>query len=170
MYPEDEIVVLKSILKNKVDDLDLQIYQLLKEDGRMSDTKIAEKLGVSITTVRRHRLRMQREGFLQIMALLLLKAVDVAYADVLIKLNQQAKPEDVRVFISEAINNPRIYEVTEYIGGNYDLLLRFFESNFERLRYHIDTFLMGNSIVEKYEVYPAIGSPKAWYRPFKLKF
>jgi len=71
MY-EDEIVVLRRILKDKLDDLDIKIYQLLRENGRMSDTKIAEKLGVSVTTIRRRRMRLQEEGILQIIALILL--------------------------------------------------------------------------------------------------
>ena len=141
MYKE-EIAILKNILKGKLDDLDIKIYQLLREDGRMSDTKIAEKLGVSITTVRRRRMRLQEEGILQIMALILLRAVF----------------------------NPRIYETTEYFGGEYDLLLRFFESNPEKLKYHIDKFLREADIVEMYRIFPAIGSPKAWYRKFTLKF
>ena len=169
MY-EDEIAVLKRIFKDKLDDLDIKIYQLLREDGRMSDTKIAEKLGISATTVRRRRMRMQEEGILQIVGLLLLRATDVAYADVLVKFNQQARIEEVREFTNEAVANPRIYEVTEYVGSEYDVLFRFFESNYESLRYHIDKFLRGRPVIEKYEVYPATGSPKAWYRSFKFRF
>jgi len=166
----DEILVLRKIFKSKLDDLDVKIYQLLREDGRMSDTRIAEKLGVSVTTVRRRRLRLQEKGILQIIGLLLLRAADVAYADVLVKFNQRAKIEDIKNFLAEAIANPRIYEITEYIGGDYDLLLRFFESNLENLKYHVDKFLRDTPIVEEYRVYPAIGSPKAWYRSFKVKF
>ncbi|WP_175059484.1 Lrp/AsnC family transcriptional regulator [Thermococcus sp. 2319x1] len=167
---EEEIAVLKNIFKDKLDDLDIKIYQLLREDGRVSDTKIAERLGVSITTVRRRRLRLQEEGILQVMALILLKAANVAYADVLVKFKQKAKTEEIKEFISRAVSNPRIYEVTEYIGGEYDILLRFFESNPEKLKYHIDKFLRGGDIVEMYRVYLAVGSPKAWYRKFTIKF
>lgn len=170
MEIDNEILVLRKIFKGKLDDLDIRIYQVLREDGRMSDTKIAEKLGVSVTTVRRRRLKLQEEGILQIVGLLLLRAADVAYADVLVKLNHQAKMDDINSFISETIVNPRIYEITEYIGGDYDLLLRFFESNLESLKYHINKFLSNSPIVEEYKVYPAVGSPKAWYRSFKLKF
>ncbi|WP_253276564.1 Lrp/AsnC family transcriptional regulator [Thermococcus sp. EP1] len=166
----DEILVLKTVFKGKLDDLDIKIYQALREDGRISDTKIAEKLGISITTVRRRRLRLQEEGILQIIGLLLLRAADAAYADVLVKLNQQIRIEEINEFIHEAMKNPRIYEVTMYLGGDYDLLLRFFETNLERLRYHVDKFLRNHKVVEKYSVYPAIGSPKAWYKSFKLKF
>lgn len=169
---DTEIAVLKKIFKGRLDDLDIKIYQLLREDGRMSDTKIAEKLGVSVTTIRRRRLKLQEEGILQIVGLLLLKAANVVYADVLVKFDKEARIEEINEFINEALSNPRIYEVTEYIGGDYDILLRFFETNLERLRYHIDKFLRNRQkrIIEKYQVYPAIGSPKAWYKSFKLKF
>ncbi|WP_456453856.1 Lrp/AsnC family transcriptional regulator [Thermococcus sp.] len=166
----EEILVLKSVFKNKLDDIDLKIYQALRENGRMSDTEIAKRIGVSITTVRRRRLRLQEKGYLQIIGLLLLRAADVAYADVMVKLNQHARVEEINEFLTEAINNPRIYEVTEYLGGDYDVLLRFLESNNEKLRYHIDKFLRNNNAVERYMVYPAIGSPKAWYKSFKIKF
>ncbi|EHR78793.1 transcriptional regulator [Thermococcus litoralis DSM 5473] len=169
MY-EDESVVLRRILKDKLDGLDIKIYQLLRENGRMSDTKIAEKLGVSVTTIRRRRMRLQEEGILQIIALILLRAADVAYADVLVKFKKHAKMENIREFLSKAVMNPRIYEVTEYIGGECDVLLRFFEANPETLKYHIDKFLREEDIVEKYTIYLAIGSPKAWYRQFKLRF
>lgn len=170
MYDENEATVLKNIFKNKLDDLDIKIYQLLRKNGRMSDTQIAKKVGVSITTVRRRRMRLQEEGILQITALILLKAANVTYADVLVKFKQEAKREDINEFISRAVSNPRIYEVTEYIGGEYDALLRFFELNPERIKHHIDKFLRGERIVEMYRIYPAVGSPKAWYRKFKLKF
>ena len=169
MY-EDEITILKNIFRDKLDELDIKIYQLLREDGRMSDTKIAKRLGVSITTVRRRRLRLQEEGILQIIALILLKAANVVYADVLVKFNQKAKMEEIKEFIDRAVFNPRIYEVTEYLGGDYTLLLRFFESNPEKLKYHIDKFLRESNIVETYKIHLAVASPKAWYRNFKVKF
>jgi len=167
---DDECVILKSVFNGKLDDIDIKIYQALRENGRMSDTEIAKRIGVSITTIRRRRLRLQKEGYLQVIGLLNLRAANVAYADVLVKLNQQAKIEEINEFINEAINNPRIYEVTQYIGGNHDVLLRFFEANLERLRYHIDKFLRNKGIIESYEVYLAIGSPKAWYKSLKIKF
>ncbi len=120
----DESIILKSVFNGKLDDIDIKIYQALRENGRMSDTEIAKRIGVSITTVRRRRLRLQEEGYLQIIGLLLLRAANVAYADVLVKLNQQAKiEEEINEFINDAINNPRVYEVTQYIGGNYDILI-----------------------------------------------
>ncbi|HII61903.1 Lrp/AsnC family transcriptional regulator [Pyrococcus horikoshii] len=170
MNDDPETAVLKKVFKGKLDDLDIMIYKMLREDGRISDSRIAERLGVSVTTVRRHRLKLQREGILQVIGLLLLRAADVAYADVLVKFSKDATPEEIRKFVNEAVENPRIYEVTEYIGNGYDLMLRFFESNLESLKYHIDRFLRSKTIVEKYEVFTAIGSPKAWYKSLKLKF
>ena len=165
-----EIDLLQKIFKGRMDEMDIKIYMLLRENGKRSDSEIARKLGVSVTTVRRRRKRLQDEGILQIIALLLLKAADVAYADVMVKFKQGTKIEKINEFMRDAVRNPRIYEVTIYIGGEYDLLLRFFETNLESLRYHIEKFLRGSDLVERYEVNTAVGSPKAWYKEFKIKF
>lgn len=169
-WKAEEIELLKKIFKRKLDETDIRIYMLLRENGKMSDSEIARKLGISVTTVRRRRKRLQDEGILQIIALLLLKAANASYADVLVKFKQGIKIEEVNEFISDAIKNPRIYEVTLYIGGKYDVLLRFFEGNLESLNYHIEKFLRSSQVVERYEVNTAVGSPKAWYKSFKIKF
>ncbi len=167
---DDEITVLKAIFRDKLDDIDIKIYQILRENGRVSDTEIAKRIGVSITTVRRRRRRLQEKGYLQIIGLLLLRAANVVYADVLVKFNQRARVEDIKTFIDSAVANPRIYEVTEYLGGDHDVLVRFFEANYERLRYHIEKFIREFDVIERYDIYPAIGSPKAWYKSFKIRF
>ncbi|RKX45350.1 MAG: hypothetical protein DRP38_08530 [Thermotogae bacterium] len=106
----------------------------------------------------------------EIVGLLLLRAAEVAYADVLVKLSHRAKMEDINSFISEVVASPLLEYMSRIYRGECDLLLRFFESNLESLKYHVDKFLRDNSIVEGYRVYPAVGRPKAWYHPFKLKF
>ncbi|MFA4640976.1 hypothetical protein [Pyrococcus kukulkanii] len=50
---------------------------------------------MSVTTVRRRRKRLQDEEILQIIALLLLKAANANYADVLVKFKQDVKIEDL---------------------------------------------------------------------------
>ncbi|MFA4701215.1 Lrp/AsnC family transcriptional regulator [Pyrococcus kukulkanii] len=166
---EVEIELLKKIFKGTLDEIDIKIYMFLRENGKISDSEIARRLGISVTTVRRRRKRLEEKGILQIVGLLLLKAADVQYADVLVKFRQGTKVEEINEFINRAVNNPRIYEVTLYIGGEYDVLLRFFESSLERLKYHIEKFVRSSNVVEYYTINTAIGSPKAWYKVFKIK-
>ncbi|ASJ17618.1 transcriptional regulator [Thermococcus chitonophagus] len=164
-----EIELLKRIFRGILDETDIKIYMFLRENGKISDSEIARRLGISVTTVRRRRKRLEEKGLLQIVGLLLLKAADIQYADVLVKFRQGVRVEEINEFINTAVNNPRIYEVTVYIGGEYDVLLRFFESNLERLKYHIEKFVRSSDIIEHYTINTAIGSPKAWYKVFKIK-
>lgn len=61
---------LKSNPKNKLlDDIDLQIINCLKQDGRMPFVQIAKKLDVSTGTVRLHYQKMIGIGALQIAAI-----------------------------------------------------------------------------------------------------
>ncbi len=158
---EEERKLLQSILEDDWDDKDIKIYQLLRNNGRMTDTEIAEKLDMSITTARRRRTKLEEEGYIYLMALLVLQAVGVAYADTIVKINPKASLQELNKFIAEAVANPRIYEVTQYIGKRA-LLFRFYEKNMERVSKHINEFLLGNRLVQDYEIYPAVSSPKAW--------
>ncbi len=54
--------------KKGVDHTDSEIIKLLKIDGRLSNTKITKKLGVSEATVRIRLKRLIDEGFIQIVA------------------------------------------------------------------------------------------------------
>jgi len=52
----------KRILKEHLDETDYRIYKALNEDGRMSDTEIGERVGLSRTAARRRRKKLQDEG------------------------------------------------------------------------------------------------------------
>ena len=159
---------LKEIVKGKLDEIDIKIYKLLRDDGRLSDTELAEKLGVSVTTARRRRIELQKKGYLQIVGLLYFGPAEIAYADVIVKVNLQVSVEDVIKFIKECANTPYIYEITEYMG-NY-ILLRFYENDLERLNYRIHRFLHQRTVVEDYKIYIATWTPKAWNKTLWFRF
>ncbi|WP_073611622.1 Lrp/AsnC family transcriptional regulator [Desulfopila aestuarii] len=54
--------------KNTIDPTDRHIIELLQEDGRLSNTVIARRLGISETTVRNRLNRLIAEGIIQIVA------------------------------------------------------------------------------------------------------
>jgi len=54
--------------KSKIDRTDNQIIQMLQGDGRLSNTFIAKKLGLSETTVRKRLSRLIDENYIQIVA------------------------------------------------------------------------------------------------------
>ena len=54
--------------KKPLDQLDCQMIELLQRDGRISNTDIAKKIGMSEATVRTRLNRLIQEGFIQIVA------------------------------------------------------------------------------------------------------
>jgi Lrp/AsnC family transcriptional regulator, regulator for asnA, asnC and gidA len=54
--------------KKMLDQLDCQMIELLQKDGRVSNTEIAKKIGISEATVRTRLNRLIEEGYIQIVA------------------------------------------------------------------------------------------------------
>lgn len=160
---EEEFELLESILGDSWDEMDIRIYQILRDRGRMTDTELAEELGTSITTARRRRTKLQEKGHLLVIALLVLQEADLVYTDVLIKISPQGSLKELNDLIEEAIEDIRIYEVTQYVDKKA-VLLRFFEQDMQDINKHIHKFLLARDIVEDYEILPAAKTPKAWNR------
>ena len=55
-------------MKAKIDQTDCKIIELLQKDGRMANTLIAKKLGISEATVRSRLNRLTKEEYIQIVA------------------------------------------------------------------------------------------------------
>ena len=55
-------------MKAKIDQTDCKIIELLQKDGRMPNTMIAKKLGISEATVRSRLNRLTKEEYIQIVA------------------------------------------------------------------------------------------------------
>lgn len=158
---EKELEFLKSVAGDNLDEKDIKIYQMLRNNGRATDTEIAEELDLSITTARRRRSNLEEKGYLYIMALLFFHQTHIAYADCIVSINSNVPVEQLNDFIKESVENIRVYEVTKYVGKRA-LLLRFMEKDMESVNQYIHEFLMGREIVEDFDILPAIGSPKAW--------
>ncbi len=54
--------------KKKLDHLDCEMISLLQKDGRIPNTEIAKKLGISEATVRTRLTRLIAEEYIQIVA------------------------------------------------------------------------------------------------------
>ena len=160
---EKELEFLKTVVRDEMDETDIKIYQILRDNGRTTDTELAEKLDLSITTARRRRSKLEEEGYIFIMALLFFHQTNIAYADCIVSINSNLSVQKLNDFIEETVNNIRIYEVTKYVGKRA-LLLRFLEKDMESVNQYIHNFLMGREIVEDFDILPAIGTPKAWNR------
>lgn len=157
---EEEFEFLKKIVGDNLDEKDIKIYQKMKNDGRITDTEIAEELDISITTARRRRAKLQENGHIYIITLIFFNH---AYADCLVTINPNVSIETLNDFVEESVQDIRIFEVTKYVGRQA-LLLRFWEKDMESVNQYIHEFLMGREVVKDFEILPAIGSPKSWNR------
>ncbi|KUK17166.1 MAG: Transcription regulator, putative [Thermococcus sibiricus] len=166
-WDEKEIEFWKDVSGGKLDSIDVMIYLALRENGRLSDTDLASIVGVSVPTARRRRLALQEKG-LQIMGLLLFEEFGMTSADVIIKFKKNVKEEDITNFVKEACENPKVFEVDEYIG-EYDLVVKFFDKNFKELKHTIDSFLANREIIEKHIILPVVASPKLFSKKMTYK-
>jgi DNA-binding Lrp family transcriptional regulator len=151
----------EKILKKNFDKTDIEIMTSLNQDGRITDQKIANRLGISKTSVRTRRLRLQKTGAIKIIALLVLQNMSLSYADVLIQFKPDSDIGTIKRFVNACASDEYIYEISEYVGA-YDLLLRFFDRDLNDLKEHIISTVLGNKIISNYTVFPVVRSYKAW--------
>lgn len=100
-----------------MDELDQDILDLLREDGRMPFTRIAEKLEVSEGTVRHHVEAMLEEGIIERFT------VDVGWAKELqvVVMASVAPGKPIADIIENLPQDCMVDEVT----GEWDLIIRF---------------------------------------------
>jgi len=155
-----ELEFYRSILKDHLDEVDLLIWLALRDNGRISDTDLAKIANVSVPTARRRRIALEKKGIIRVRGFLVFDKLKLASADVLVKFRPGFPKETIRDFITKALEEPRIYEISEYIG-EYDLLFRFFEKDYRILKEKIEEFMTENgNIVERYMVLANIYTPK----------
>jgi len=166
-WDKKEIEFWKEVSGNKLDDIDVKIYLGLRENGKLSDTDLASIVGVSIPTVRRRRRALQEKGYLHILGILIFEEFGIASADVIIRLKKDTRKEDIEEFIQEAINNPKVFEIDEYMG-EYDVIIKFFDKDLKELKKTIEDFLLaGKGIVDRYLILPVVSSPKLFTKHMK---
>jgi DNA-binding Lrp family transcriptional regulator len=160
---EDPQVV--ELLEETMDHKDYLIFRELNEDGRLSDTELAERVGLSRTAARRRRKKLQEDGILEIFALLVFKKADYRYAEVHITYSTDATQEQIERFIKSFLNDGLVYEVAEVVG-EHDLMIRVWESSLNKLNSHVRGYLNNNGVVESYTLVPITNSYKMFHREF----
>lgn len=145
--------------KNKIDDTDMRIIQLLQGDGRLSNTSIAKKLGISEATVRKRLNRLIEEEFIQVVAVtnpfklgfeavgVLKISTDIKKIDEVVEELKKIKPvwfvvqttgeSDIHAeFIApsiEALNNlinEQIYKIDGVLSAETSLILNFLKRDY----------------------------------------
>jgi len=155
----------KRILKEHLDETDYRIYKALNEDGRMSDTEIGERVGLSRTAARRRRKKLQDEGLVDIIGVLVMQEAELAYADVFVTLDSSVGVGELDAFVEEVKDEELIYEIEEYMG-KYDLLLRVWHASLSDVKTYLRSMLQEHEAVESYETIPVTKTHKAWHKTF----
>ncbi|GAA1335578.1 hypothetical protein GCM10009647_077750 [Streptomyces sanglieri] len=149
------------LVTDNLDNIDYEIYRILNEDGRISDTELGERVDLSRTAVRRRRKKLQEENVIKIIGVLVLQEVDLNYADVQVKLRSDASREAIDKFIEFLVDQELVYEVDEYLGSS-DMLVRVWHGSLQDIKRYVNKLLQ-NEIVEEYEITPVIRTHKAWH-------
>jgi len=157
-FPES---IQQRILEEYLDEYDYQIFKALNEDGRMSDTELAERIGLSRTAVSRRREKLQEEGVLDILAVIVLQETDLAYADASIVLDQTATVKERNALIADLMDAEMIYSVDSCMGP-YDLFVRGWHGSLGELKSYLWELLEERDMVEEYEIIPVVDTWKAW--------
>ena len=85
-----------------MDTLDQQLLALLRIDARTSHATLAKKLGVSRGTIANRLSRLERTGLI------------IGYT---VRLRPEAKPEEIRAWVSIAVEGDRTREVVRALLG-----------------------------------------------------
>lgn len=105
--------------QTKTDEIDLQIIEILTEDGRTPFAQIANRLGVSTGMIRQRYHRLVQEGVLQIVAVtnpMFMGYTTMAHIGVKVNVNQLEEIADEIATFEEVI-----YLVL--VTGSYDLFI-----------------------------------------------
>ncbi|ELZ94480.1 transcriptional regulator [Haloferax mucosum ATCC BAA-1512] len=153
----------RGILKEYLDETDYRIYKELNRDGRISDTELGERVGLSRTAARRRRKKLQNEGLVDVLGVLVLQEADLAYADAFVTLDPGLSQDKFDAFIAEVSTEELIYEIDEYMG-EYDLLLRVWHASLSDVKRYLRTTLQAHDAVESYDAVPVTKTHKAWHK------
>jgi DNA-binding Lrp family transcriptional regulator len=160
---EDPRVI--ELLDERIDRTDYKIFKELNKDGRLSDTDLAERVGLSRSAARRRRKQLQEEGIMEIFALLVFKQADYAYAEAQISYTVSASREQVDQFITSLLGDGLVYEVAECVG-EFDLMIRVWESSLDDVTRYTRELLHDNEVVDSFTIIPITNSYKMFHRSF----
>ena len=153
----------QAILEEHLDENDYRIFKALNENGRMSDTDLAGRVGLSRTAVRRRREKLVESGALEVLAVIVLQEADLAYADVRIQLDQMSKANRRDALIEKLIDAELVYSVDSCMG-DHDLFVRTWHASLGAIKSYIWSLLADDPTVERYEITPVVKTWKAWDR------
>lgn len=149
------------LVSDHLDKIDYKIYRILNEDGRISDTDLGERVGLSRTAVRRRRRKLQEENMLKIIGVLVLQEAELSYVDARVTISSDATRDTIDEYINFLIDQELVYEVDEYLGQS-DILIRVWHRSLQDVKTYV-TQITQRDIVEDVEITPITKTHKAWH-------
>lgn len=151
----------RDALRSYFDEEDFRIFSALKEDGRMSDTELAERVGLSRTAVRRRRENLLNEGVLEILAVVVLQEANFSYGTVLVRLEPSVNGEQLDAIV-ELINSSDLVYTFDMVMGEYDLMMHIWHESFPELKTYLWELLDEIGVVDDFQFIPIAKTWKAW--------
>ena len=121
----------------EIDELDRQIIEALKEDGRASNQRLAARLGLSPTAVGARIRRLERD---QVLRVALVADFDVIGCELLLTLSIKVEQRDAGAVARELAALPEVFSCSVMIGA-YNLEALVALPNVESLKQFIEVDL-----------------------------
>lgn len=157
---------IQDLITDHLDEIDYEIYRILNEDGRISDTELGDRVGLSRTAVRRRRKKLQGNDVIKIIAVLVLQEVDLDYADVQVSISSDSTTQEIDEFTEFLLEQELVYEVDEYLGRT-DMLVRVWHTSLREIKDYVNEIMHYSEIVDEYDIIPVIETHKAWHTEIK---
>lgn len=149
------------IIADSLDEIDLKIMELLSADGRLTDTDLAKKVGLSKTSVRLRKLKLIESGKLKILGVPILRKLDLVDADVMVNIKRNTSQKRVEEFIEKIMEEDYVYEVNRYLY-RYDLSLSVYHRDYSLMKSYLHDLFEKFDQVDSYEVFPVVQTDKAF--------
>lgn len=153
-------MVLK-IIADSLDKIDLKIVELLSADGRLTDTEIAKKVGLSKTSVRLRKLKLLESGKIKVLGIPILRKLNLIDSDVLIKFKVNTSQSQIEAFVQKLLSEDHIYEVNRYLY-KYDISIAVYHRDFAMLKEYLQDLFEGVDEIESVEIFPVVQTDKAF--------
>jgi DNA-binding Lrp family transcriptional regulator len=151
----------REILESHLDEKDYEVFKALNENGRMSDTEIADRVGLSRSAVRRRRESLLDDGILEVLAVIVLQEADLAYADVRVSMDENASREARDRLIERLVDADLFYAVHSTLG-DHDVLAQGWHASLGELKRYVEDLLADAEVVDAYDITPAVKTWKDW--------
>lgn len=158
---DTDLSLQQEVLQEYLDEADYRIFRALNENGRMSDTELADRVGLSRTAVRRRREQLTEDGLLDVLAVIVLQEGDFAYADIIVTLDRSATAAQRDSLVEKLVDAELIYSVDTCLG-EYDLFVRLWHRSFDELKSYVWELFENEPAVDEFTLVPIAKTWKAW--------